>query len=245
METAICRICNEEKFIFEFRLSGKYRRKECKSCEKEKSYKYFLENKEKMADYNKKHYLENRDEALKYAKQYRQMNIEKVRNNSREYYQNNKEYFKNKSKEYYETNKDKINADHKLWLNNNKDKVKKYRAKETTKRKQNPILKLELQLRNRIRESFTKHKYKKNLKLELITGLDVHSLRNHLIETFKSNYGYDWDRIEKVHIDHIKPLKNAKTEEDVIKLCHYSNLQLLKADDNLKKGAKEYWHLNN
>ena len=48
-----------------------------------------------------------------------------------------------------------------------------------------------------------------------------------------------YDNKEKVHIDHIIPLATAKTEEDVIKLCHYTNLQLLKAKDNLKKGAKK------
>jgi hypothetical protein len=40
------------------------------------------------------------------------------------------------------------------------------------------------------------------------------------------------------HIDHIKPIALATTEEEVIKLNHYTNLQPLWAKDNLKKGAK-------
>jgi hypothetical protein len=48
-----------------------------------------------------------------------------------------------------------------------------------------------------------------------------------------NNYSHDgW------HIDHIVPLSSAKTEEDVIKLCHYSNLQPLWSIDNYKKGNK-------
>ena len=65
---------------------------------------------------------------------------------------------------------------------------------------------------------------------------------NHLLETFKNNYGYKWDGIEKVHIDHIIPLATAKTKEEVIKLCYYTNLQLLKAKDNIEKGNKLNWN---
>ena len=44
-------------------------------------------------------------------------------------------------------------------------------------------------------------------------------------------------------IEDIIPLATAKTEEDVIKLCHYTNLQLLKGEDNLSKGDKLDWKL--
>lgn len=40
------------------------------------------------------------------------------------------------------------------------------------------------------------------------------------------------------HIDHIIPLATAKTEEQIKELTHYSNLQLLLAIENLKKGKK-------
>ena len=40
------------------------------------------------------------------------------------------------------------------------------------------------------------------------------------------------------HLDHKKPLALAKTEDDVMKLNHYSNFQPLWAIDNLRKSNK-------
>ena len=47
-----------------------------------------------------------------------------------------------------------------------------------------------------------------------------------------------WDNYGKWHIDHIIPLSSANSEDDIYKLCHYTNLQPLWAEDNLKKSNK-------
>ncbi len=47
-----------------------------------------------------------------------------------------------------------------------------------------------------------------------------------------------WENMGKWHVDHIIPLATAKTEDEVIKLCHYSNLQPLWAEDNWAKSDK-------
>ena len=90
---------------------------------------------------------------------------------------------------------------------------------------------------------FGKNKIIKKESTEKILDCSIDFFINYLLQTFKDNYGYEYNGIEKVHIDHIIPLATAKTEEDVIKLCHYSNLQLLKAKDNLEKGAKLNYEL--
>ena len=42
--------------------------------------------------------------------------------------------------------------------------------------------------------------------------------------------------IGELHLDHVIPISLAETEDEVILLNHYSNYQLLSADENLAKG---------
>ena len=65
-------------------------------------------------------------------------------------------------------------------------------------------------------------------------GCTPEQLLEHLHKTWYDNYGTEYNG-EPVHIDHIIPLSSAETEEDMYKLCHYTNLQYLKPEDNLAK----------
>ena len=100
---------------------------------------------------------------------------------------------------------------------------------------------LKLKVRRTIYDSFARKNYTKKSHTAQILGCDVNYFVSYLLETFKNNYGYDWDNKEPVQIDHIIPLAIADTEDEVIKLCHYTNLQLLKAEDNRAKSDKLDW----
>lgn len=63
-------------------------------------------------------------------------------------------------------------------------------------------------------------------------------MRNYLENKFIDGMTWDNKGFYGWHIDHIIPLSSAKTEEEIYKLCHYSNLQPLWAEDNMKKGDK-------
>ena len=236
METKICSYCHKEKSIEEFRFSqGKYRG-ECKKCEALKHKEYCKTHKDVIKKINYRKYIKNKDKYHQKAMEKREER--KIYN--KKYYREHKEYYKKYAKKYGLEHRTQLNDYNNNWKNKNLDKVKEYYKNNTLKIKQDPILKLKNQLRNMIKDSFKRKKYKKSKKVQEICGCSIDDLINYLIMTYEQNYNvkWDWKYAKYVHIDHKKPLKYATTEEDVIKLCHYSNLQLLKAEDNLKKGSK-------
>lgn len=206
METKICKYCNEEKNINDFRKN----RNKCKKCEN---------------NYNKEWYLKNKDNKLKYSKEYRNENIDLTKKWALEWKNKNLNY----QKEYYFNNKEKI-------LIKSKENYKKRLENDS-------VFKFKIQIRKMIYNSFYRKKYNKKIKCEKILGCTYETFINHLLKTFVGNYNYKLDGIEKVHIDHIMPLSTAKTEQEILKLCHYTNLQLLKAEDNLHKSNKLNWEL--
>jgi hypothetical protein len=69
-------------------------------------------------------------------------------------------------------------------------------------------------------------------------GCSPQFLKDYLEKQFTE--GMDWSNhgLYGWHIDHVTPLSSANTEEEMYKLCHYTNLQPLWAFDNLSKGCK-------
>jgi hypothetical protein len=79
---------------------------------------------------------------------------------------------------------------------------------------------------------------KKDRKTFDIIGCTTQFLKEHLENQFVGDMNWNNHGLFGWHIDHIIPLSSAKTEEELYKLCHYSNLQPLWAEDNLKKSNK-------
>ena len=160
-------------------------------------------------------------------------NIEKKtrhrKNNAKRYIEKREEILQY-GKEYKETHKEQIRT-----------RMNKYEKK---RKKKDPVFKLKKQIRSLLNGSFSNKGYKKSTKTEKILGINTASFITYLLENYKSIYVVEWDGREEVHIDHIIPLATANSEEEIIKLCHYTNLQLLKAKDNLLKNDKIEWKLN-
>ena len=95
-------------------------------------------------------------------------------------------------------------------------------------------------LRNRVKSALRADKrgpYKTNSTTVLI-GCSWAQLRAHLAAQFQPDM--NWDNYGEWHIDHIRPCASFDlTDPEQQKECfHYSNLQPLWAEDNLRKSAK-------
>jgi hypothetical protein len=147
-------------------------------------------------------------------------------------------------KKYTNDNKDKLKVQKFLWREENKDKIK-LQKKEYRKRKKetDPLYRLHQLVSSIIRKSFNYNGFKKSSRTHEILGISFEEFKFYLESKFESwmnwenrglyngelNYGWD--------IDHIIPISSAKTEDDIIRLNHYSNLQPLcsKINRDIKK----------
>jgi hypothetical protein len=139
---------------------------------------------------------------------------------------------------YRTNNKTKMKKSRKEYINNNKEKVRIYRNYYSNKkRKESEIIRLSENLRRRINHILKLNNITKKNKTFDIVGCSPQFLKECLEQKFTE--GMSWELIgQHIHIDHIIPLSSANTEEEVYKLCHYTNLQPLWAFDNLSKGSK-------
>ena len=169
------------------------------------------------------------------SKEYQENNKEKINLYMKEYREKNKE----KEKLYREKNREKRSLYHKEYYKNKKEAINKKASEYQKKRlKEDELFSFTHRVRGLIRDSVSCRKgYTKKSKTQEIVGCTFEQLKEHLENTWYNNYGTPYNG-EPVHIDHIIPLSYAKNEEDVIKLCHYTNLQYLKPEDNLKKSDK-------
>lgn len=154
-----------------------------------------------------------------------------------------KYYIKNKEKikEYFTKNKERIkNYKKQHYKKNKKHIIEKCVEYTKNRRKKDSLYKLKHDLGNLILGVLKTKGYAKKSKTYLLLEADFETVKNHLEYTWFQNYGTEYIG-QKVHIDHITPCASAKTEEELSKLQHYTNLQYLTPEDNLRKSDKLNW----
>jgi len=226
----ICNKCNLSKdfeFFYKRHTNKDGYRNTCKECEldskRKSNQKYYEKNKEILNEKN-----------ILFSKKWRKENVDKTKLYSKNYRLDNKDNIKLYSKNYHEENKSKINS--------YKNKNKKERIKSDY------LFRLKCNIRSSISNNLKSQGYTKKNNTTDIICISFEDFRIYLESKFEywmnwENYGryngdfeYGWD------IDHIIPISSAITENDVIKLNHYTNLQPLCSKvnrdikrDNIKK----------
>jgi len=232
------KIEEERKYLFNI---GK---KECSKCKKIKDINNFSAIKSNIDGVQRVCKCCDKEYRYKYSGKENQRKIKKIIDKRNYLFSIGiKECsFCKKDKKIFEFNKNKskifgLNSQCKncVKINKNLDYYRKY---YNNRRKTEPLFKLKCTLRSRTIQAFKTKGYRKNTKTQEMLGVDWEVAKKNLERQFTE--GMSWNNHGEWHIDHIIPLASANTEEELIKLCHYKNLQPLWAIDNLKKGSKIY-----
>lgn len=228
----LCKKCNTEKEITEFYKDITHKDhldSQCKICSEDikkqirskTAYEVIKQDKQCTKCLN----------ILKYTE------FNKDKNNLDGLYPQCKSCRKNKSQKYYIKNKENIIKTVKIYYKENKEKCIKLSTKYTKERSQVDVqFRLQRRLRNRLYYALKMKSWKKHTKFAQYIGCSLEELKIHLENQFQP--GMTWDNYGKWHLDHIKCLDSATTEEELYKLCHYTNLQPLWALDNIIKSNK-------
>jgi len=217
----ICKKCKLEKVG-----------KRCKNCLNNYNKEYYAKNIEREKLRRKEYYSNNREVELERVKTRRKENPEIYKEFDKNQYQKRKEYQKEYNRIYRENNKEYF----------------KYKRKNWKLGKENdPIYKLCNSIRCSILKSIN-GRYTKSSKTTEILGCSYDELFKYIESKFEAwmtwenrgvyngDFNYGWD------IDHIIPISIAKSEEDIYKLNHYTNLQPLcsKVNRDIKKDKINY-----
>lgn len=185
-------------------------------------------------------YRKEKNKKLKQTDEYKEW--------AKDYYKKNKKVILNKQKKLIQT-KESLEKRRKYWESpsyKNKRKEKRQTNKYKNqfneyiknRRSSDPIFKMMGNMRNRIIKFLKIKKLIKTSSTHQLIGCTPKELVAHLEKQFKPGMTWDNHSFDGWHVDHIIPLDSAKNEEDVKRLCHYTNLQPMWASDNLKKSNK-------
>lgn len=217
----------------------------CKKCRKEKDINDFYET----ASYAGKRYWRRvcKKCALKETSAYKKTDKYKKYNSN---YRKTSEYYKKYQERYRKTEKSKKWFREYAQQPEQKEKRRLYAKSEEAKKKckvyrrhkfkNDANFRLRVCLRTRLNIVIKKNKPGSAVKS---LGCSIEYFKKHIELQFQN--GMEWDNwgVKGWHLDHIKPLASfdLTDKKQFDEACHYSNMQPLWAEDNLKKGAIKEW----
>ena len=183
---------------------------------------YWEANRDELLEKQRYNWHENREARLNKQREYRDKNREAIRQQQLEYRRKNPELISARNRNQYLKNKASRNDYSKRW--------------NSEQRKSDPLFRLKSNLRTRTNGAIRRGGYTKLSGLNESIGCDWPTLKDHLSSHFTremtwENYGSYWV------VDHHIPLASAASSEEIVALCHYTNLRPLEKAENLRKGA--------
>lgn len=247
MKTKICKTCSKELTID---LYHKPNIGSCKICTNKKQKENRLKNIDKRRESNRLSYYKKREENLaraksyaekikeskaEYDKRYREQNKLKIAEYKKQWATENAEQISERMRNYRKENSEKLAIEKSQYSKNNRPKINARKSiYEKNRRATDPLFKLKKNTRNMVLRYMSNGKCKRT---QEIIGCTYEELKLHIEKQFIEGMTWDNYGIDGWHVDHIKPLAAADSEEEIVRLNHYTNLQPLWALDNLKKGA--------
>ena len=201
----------------------------------ERMKKYKIENKDVISQYNKKYSVENKDVIAERMKKWRLDHLGETAKYNKEYQFKNKDEIVEHAKEYRLENAVRIAEYNKKYGLENRDKILENRKERYHSDIQ---FKLALLLRNRLKLAL-KNNYKKGSAIRDL-GCTISELKFYIEGQFQQGMNWENWSFEGWHIDHRIPLAffDLTDREQLLRAVHYTNLQPMWANDNLKKSDK-------
>lgn len=227
-------------------------RKKNKAKLRAKRLEWEAANAESRTAYNKEYNANRKEQTAEYNKRYREENKEVILAKSKEKWKKNREKHRARSKQYREANKeelarkrreDRINNPEKYKAHYRKNRVKLVKAcarYRKAREARDPLFAFKEKVRGNIKQVLARKGVKKNCRTYQILGCSMEEFTAYIDAQFQDMYGVSmFDMNEPLELHHRIPMHTAASEEDVIRLNHYSNLVLLTKTDhrNLHKEA--------
>lgn len=194
-------------------------------------------NREKKKESDRIYRETHREQIKEYHKKWRDKNREHLNEEARKKYKKNPQAYKERKQKYIDAHIEKVKESRHRYNIENRKKRSDY---ERNKRQNDPVYRFRTSSRNLIYQYLKKKGYNGTKTTWEVIGCDFETFLNHIQSQFQEgmtleNYGHGKG---KWNIDHIIPIYTAKTDEDLEKLNHYSNLRPMWASDNYKRPRK-------
>jgi hypothetical protein len=209
-------------------LENEQDKKQKEDEKKQRRKLYKIQNKDRIQEYTKQ-YNDSRKEKMV---EYRLNNLEKLKLKKKHYRLNNLENLRQYKIQYRLNNIEKIReADRERIM---KNKCEHNRQKLNCKDCSIYSYLVNLQ-RSRVKQILKNKNIAKSQSTIEYLDCSPEYFKNYIQSKMIDGMTFD-----NIHIDHIKPACKFKLEnpDELLKCCHYTNLQPLLIDDNLVKGGK-------